>query len=341
MPTAKNAKISIEVGQTVHDYAVMTDSGDRQIFTISGGEIWSGKEGFTPIVRPDGIASGRNLISAAGTNDMINIAAFTAYIGGSLVTVSATSATFSRPSTNGRSCVYVVSVSSSGTITTTKGTVGGDTSFSETRAVAGGPPYIPADEVALGEIRITEATAATLNGDDEILQVPNQHAEYSLNPIWKPNNIGDGILAATSAEEHAHIKFASALPQSHTGGATKKTYIKYYEPIFSVLDKAMDFVPPQKSHSVSSTQFYRDSHAAVSESVGQGSFTTFVNDGVNDPIATEDGYQITVKFWPDENKNPYILCQGYLGVTPSFPAGDHMSYACTISAERQAARFTS
>ncbi len=340
MPTAKNAKISIETGQKVHNYAVMNDSGDQTIFTISSGDVWSGKDGYTPSVRPDGIASGRELLSTAGTNDQVNIAAFTAYIGGSLVSVSATNATFSRPATASRACIYTVSVSSSGTITITKGTISGDTSFSETRDAAGGPPYIPTSEVELGQIRITTSTAATLS-DDEILQVPGQHAEYTLFPSWSENNIGDGIKADSTAEENAHITFAQALPQSHTGGATKKIYIKYYEPIMTVLDKAMDFVPPQVSHSLSSTQYYRGSQAAVTESVNQGSFTTFVEDGVSDSIAAGDGEKLTVKMWPDENKNPYILCQGYIGIAPSYPAGDNMSFACTISAEAKAAKFTS
>ena len=96
MPSASNAKVEIELGQQYHAMAVMTDSGDHQYFTISGGTVWSGKSGFAPDIRPSGIVSGRNLLSAGTTSDTVRIAAFTAYSLGSLNTVTATSATERR-----------------------------------------------------------------------------------------------------------------------------------------------------------------------------------------------------------------------------------------------------
>ena len=77
MATSVRGKISIETGQTLVTYAEMTDSGDHQIYSL--GTIWSNKSGFEPSVRPDGMVSGRNVLSISAVNDTITIAGFTAY----------------------------------------------------------------------------------------------------------------------------------------------------------------------------------------------------------------------------------------------------------------------
>jgi len=42
------------------------------------------------------------------------------------------------------------------------------------------------------------------------------------------------------------------------------------------------------------------------------------------------------KFFPDRYASPYILCQGKLGISRTFPAGDSLQAACTISASEAA-----
>ena len=54
MPSASNAKVEIELGQQYHAMAVMTDSGDHQYYTISGGTVWVPKVGLYTDVRPNG-----------------------------------------------------------------------------------------------------------------------------------------------------------------------------------------------------------------------------------------------------------------------------------------------
>jgi len=161
MPSASNAKVEIELGQQYHAMAAMTDSGDHQYFTISGGTVWSGKSGFTPDVRPNGIVSGRNLLSAGTTNDTVRIAAFTAYALGSLNTVTATSATIGRPTTAGYYQINSITMASDGSIAVVAGTSHAS-AFSETRDASGGPPYIPVNSVELGQIRTTSSTAAAI-----------------------------------------------------------------------------------------------------------------------------------------------------------------------------------
>jgi hypothetical protein len=38
------------------------------------------------------------------------------------------------------------------------------------------------------------------------------------------------------------------------------------------------------------------------------------------------------KFYPDRYKSSYLLTQGKLGISRTFPAGDNIQAACTISA---------
>jgi len=256
MATAENAKVQIETGQTVNDYAVMTDSGDNQIFTISGGTVWSGRSGYTPDVRPNGIKSGRNLLTTHADDDKVTIAGFTAYIEGTLYTVTATTATFSRPATASKAKVYSFCLASDGaTIEVEAGTISATTAFSETRDAAGGPPLIPIKSVELGQVRVTASTSAAVTSD-EIFQVVGTHTERWDYPNWDEYNLGNGENADTSAEQNAHIKFNSALPDIHTGSLLKRVFIKYYAPIFSKVQRAIDFVPAETTHSISSEDYY-------------------------------------------------------------------------------------
>ncbi|PLX00485.1 MAG: hypothetical protein C0591_01075, partial [Marinilabiliales bacterium] len=78
MPNAKNALTYLESGRTLVDFTAMTDSGDSTVFTVSD-LIFSGKSGFEPDVRPNGVVSGSDLVTTHATNDTVTIAAFTAY----------------------------------------------------------------------------------------------------------------------------------------------------------------------------------------------------------------------------------------------------------------------
>jgi len=337
MSTAKLSKILIETGQVLHNFAAMTDSGDQQIFTITDGTLWSGKSGFTPDVRPNGITSGRNLLSAGATNDTVRVAAFTAYSKSVEQPVSATSCTISRPTTGGYSKIISVTMASDGSIAPVAGTEGA--AFSETRAAAGGPPLIPVESVELGQIRVTASTAAAV-ASAEIYQ-ESQYTEHYDSPVWDENNIGDGIGAAAAAQKNAYIKFQSALPKIHTGVVVKKVYLKYYTPQFTELARVLDFVPAESSHTVSSQEYYRGAIASVAESVGQGSFTVLLNDGLTDSLILQKNQVITVKQFPDENKTPYSLTQGKLGISRTFPFANQIQSEATISAEKPTAEFSS
>jgi len=338
MATSSKAKISIETGQTLAPYAVMTDGGDHQIYNL--GTIWSGKTDFTPSVRPNGMVSGRNVLSVSAVNDTVTVAGFTAYAKGIEKTVSATTDTFTRGTGPGKAKIISVVMDSSGSIAVVHGEEGADTTFSEVRDAAGGPPYIPANDVELGQIRTTGSTAAVITAA-EIFQVVGTHTERFDYPTWDEFNVGKGMLASISAESQSHIKFASVLTPIHTAAAYKLTFVEYYTPIFSELSKTMDFTPVENSPSVTSTQYYNGTIAAASRSLGTGSFTALMSDNISDALLNEQDEVITVKFWADRNKNPFILTQGEIGITRTFPVAAQNQAAVTIAAENASVSFLS
>lgn len=339
MPTAKNAKLQIEGGRTLHSFAAMTDSGDQTVFNISGGSIFSGKSGFAPDVRPDGIVSGRNLLSPHADANKVTVAGFTCYLAGVLTTISAGTATAVRPVT-AVAKVCSITINDAGTITVVEGTDGSGATFSETRDAAGGPPLIPVGSIEIGQVRFTSDTSAVVAAS-EIFQNDGDHVERSNYPIFAVKNLGDGLQASVSAKKNAYVEFASALPKSHTGAIPKGVFIQYYAPAFQDLGRIFDFVPVETSHGVSSKEYYRGAVASVSESIGQGSFTALLADAIQDLIVSEKNQILTLKFFPDENKAPYVLTQGKLGIKRSYPAGDQIQAAVTVSAEEASVEFSS
>jgi hypothetical protein len=338
MPTAKESKIQIETGQTSYDQAAMTDGGDHQIFTILNGPLWSGKSGFEPDIRPNGIISGRNLLSPGTTNDTVKVAAFTAYSKGTEQSPAATNATGVRPTSAGFAKITSITMASDGSIDKVAGTE--NAGFSEVRNAAGGPPYIGEEDVEVGQLRLIGGTVETIT-IDMIKQVVGTHTERYDYPTWQEKNIGDGESAESSAEKYAHVKFDAVLPLNHTGGAVKAVHMSYNAPVFIEVNRAMDFVPADYTHTVSSQEYYRGSIASVSEALGAGSFTTLMNDGLTDAIITEKNKTITVKQFPDENKSAYSLTQGRIALGRSFPYDNQIQAEVTISAEKPTAEFAS
>lgn len=338
MPNASNAALYVEQGQTLNVYVAMTDSGDHQIFTTGTDHIWSAKSGKAPVVRPNGIVTGRNLLSPHADNDKVTVAAFTAYSMGVLQTVNSGTATITRASAPETHSITSIIMTSAGTIDVAVGTEG--VAFSETRGAAGGPPLIAVDAVELGQVRTSSASAGVIT-EAEIFQVIGTHTERYDYPTWTVNNIGEGQAANDSDQTYAHIKFAAATAANHTGPIARKVWIQYYEPVMSEVTRVLDFVPPETSYSVSSKQHYQGTVATSTSSLGQGSFTALLTDGVSDSLVTDKGETLTFKFFPDKDKTPYVLCQGTLGIGRSFPVADQIQASCTITSEVAAAEFLS
>lgn len=320
--TAANAKLQYEAGQEISAMAAMTDSGDHKTFATTGVAPWSGKAGYEPKIYPNGLETG-GVVSVGAGNDNVSVAALTCYLAGVKTTVAGDDTVAITRPTGGSplntSNISSITINSAGAITVVKGT--DSTALSATRGAAGGPPLIPVGSIEIAQVKLTSAAAAAVAAA-EIFQVPGTSQERYDYPVWDEDPF-DG-----------EITFASALPAIHEGSPAtyKGVYAEVYEPVFSDLEPAVDFIPPETTHSVSSKQVYGGTIGASSESLNQGSFTTFLKDGVTDAIVGLKNEILFFKHFPDRNKAPYLLVQGKLGISRTFPAGDNIQAACTISA---------
>ncbi len=316
MSTAENAKLQYEAGQNATAMSALTNSGDETTFT-SGASLWSGKSGYAPVVRPNGLLTG-GAVTVHADNDKVTVAALTCNLQGVVTSVAAGTGTITRPASD-KAKVCSITINSSGAIAVVAGTDGAGTTFSETRAAAGGPPLIPVDSIEIAQVRVTTSAAGAVAAS-QIYQVVGSHCERADFPLWTVNY------------DEGSVTFLDALPEIHTGTVPKKVYASYAAPIFADVALASDFVPPETSHSVTSTQVYGTTLGATSSTLGQGTFTAYLENGVSDALVSLKNQNLWFKFFPDRYATPYLLCQGKLGISRTFPAGDTIQAACTINA---------
>jgi hypothetical protein len=321
--SAENAKLLFETVPSTQDYTQLSDDGDNKTFTADDG-LWSGRSGYEAEVRPNGLITG-GAITPGSSNDQVAVAALTCYLAGVLTSVSAGDVSVTRPSSDVAKVVSIT-VTSAGDLAEVAGTDGTDGTFSSTRGADGGPPWIPTDSIEIGQVRLTASAAAVVTAS-EIKQVVNTHLERFDFPVWEVNNL-DG-----------EVEFASAMDEIHSDDsgstkATKAVYATYStaEDSLVELPYSYDFVPPVNSHTVNSTQVYNATVGSRSTSLSQGSFSAMLKDGVTDTVLGYVDEVLWVKFYPDRNKSPYVLCQGKLGFTPANPASGNLTAAFTISA---------
>jgi hypothetical protein len=338
MPSAENAIIFYEAGQTAVAMGELADQGDRKAFKCPD-PLWSGKAGYEPDVKPNGLATGGQVTPAAsGSDDQVDVAAFTCYLAGvkTLVAAAANQA-ITRPLTN-EFQIFSITVTAAGTIAVVVGDEG--TAFSEDRGAAGGPPWIPTDSIEIAQVRVSSQTSAPI-ASSEIKQVVGTHCERYDFPTWteQHSDVENGVLG------NAGIVFDASLVAIHSDDAgtttsAKKVFAAYFEPEFAQVPKSSDFVPPETSHSVSSTQVYGATLGSTSESLNQGSFNAYLEDGVGDGLLSQKNQNLWFKFRPNRLAAPYILCQGKLGISRTFPAGADIMAACTVSAQEAGVEVT-
>jgi hypothetical protein len=324
MPAASNAKIQYEAGQTPVPMTALTDAGNAIRFTAAGSP-WSRRTGFAPVVRPDGLITGGTISPAvSGTNDKVDVAAGTGYIGGALVSWSAaTDVAITRGLTTDIHCTTSITVTSAGAVVPVAGV--DHTTTSEVRAANGGPPLIPVTSIEIGQVRTTTVTAAAV-ATTEIYQVPGTHQERFDTPVMVAQEDFAGA-----------ITFATALPKIHTGTLPKRVYASYATPSFADVPKGLDYVPPEVTYSVGSTQYYGGTEGSVTSSLGQGSFTAMLDNGVTDSLIGLSGENLWFRFYPDRARTMNIMAQGVLGIARTFPVGSAIQAKCTINSNAAAA----
>lgn len=320
MSTAENAKLDYEAGQTATSMSALTDSGDHTTYT-SAATRWSRRTGYAPVVRPNGLLTGGAVSEHASANT-VTTAALTCNLAGVVTSVAAGTGSITRAATN-VSKVNSITVNSSGAIAVVVGTDGATTAFSETRAAAGGPPLIPVGSIEIAQVRTTSSSSAVVAAA-EIFSVVGTHVERADFPLYDIGYADGGVT------------FLDDLPLIHTGPVAKAVYASYAAPIFAEVALASDFVPPETSHSVTSKQIYGTTLGSTASTLGQGSFTAYLDSGVSDALVTLKNETLWFRFYPDRYQSPYLLCQGKLGVARTFPAGDNIQAACTISASSAA-----
>lgn len=329
MSTAEQAKLQYEAGQSATAMTLLTDSGDHMLFT-SAAPLWSSKSGYAPVVRPNGLLTGGAVIpDVSAVNNVVDVAALTCNLAGVVTAVSAGEATITRPAT-AVSKVNSITIDSSGAIVVVAGTDGSTAAFSETRGAVGGPPLIPVGSIEIAQVRVTSNTAAVITAA-QIFQVPGTHQERV--PLYEVN-YGPVIEGGVQTKAGGSVSLYSALPLIHTGPTAARIYASYAAPIFADIALASDFVPAETTHSVSSTPVYGAVIGSSSSSLGQATFTAYLTDGVTDPLVAQKNQNLWFKFFPDRYAAPYSLTNGKLGIGRAFPAGDQITAACTVSANR-------
>lgn len=336
MATAEHAKIQYESGQDIVEFVALTDQGDHMDFRCAD-PLWSNKSGYQPDIKPDGLASG-GAVTPGTANDTVDVAALTCYLAGEIETVIAAPATAVTRGTDSPATPCLkssITVTAVGAVAVVAGVAGA--AFSADRGVGGGPPYIPLDSIEIAQVWLSSATAGKV-ATSEIKQVVGSSCERYDYPTWeeKRSNVENGIIG------NAGVVFSQALALAHSAaspvaGAAKRVFAKYYEPVFTDMPKADAFVPPETSFTTSSKQIYQMTIGSSASALNQGSFNAYMRDGISDPIVGLKGETIFVKFFQNKlNSLPYILCQGILGIARTFPAGDQIVAACTISPEEAA-----
>ncbi len=325
---ADQALIQYESGQELAVMAQMDHVEENKVFETQD-TPWSGAAGFEPDIRPDGLRTG-GVITPGSGNDQVLVSAATAYQSGVAVEVTAVTQTgtpLDLDRGTGQTddyCIYSVVIDGSGDFALLKGDESAS-AFSSLRGEAGGPPWIPVGQIEVGQIRVNSADAGVVEAS-EIKQVAGTHTERADYPMFT-EDYGTG-----------RIEFVAALPEIHSDDAgstksTKEIYAEVYTPLFAPLEPAAEFVPPETTHSQSSVEVYGGAIGSSSSSLNQGSFTCYLQDGVTDPILKLKNQKLWFKFFPHRLRAPHILAQGILGISRTFPAGDSIQAACTLTAD--------
>lgn len=325
----KNAKVEVELGLTTYSMSALTSvtspSADVNKKFLSSAERFSALEAYEPIVRLDGIISGCELSSLTTSNNAVEISSGSYYLQGSKVTISANTAeSLARPTVSGNVIVTAVSVDSSGNITKTAGSEG---TTSTTRGGAGGPPYVPVDEVLLGYITLgyKSTSAGAVVASNEI---DNASKERTSIPSYK-------VIYHDSDNLYGIIEFDAALDTIHASDVTRNVYAQYWAPAdFVSVGDAKD-ISIDESPTVQSSQAYGDDYArsAIGTLAWSGSFDFYfdkVDDSIIDLIKNSKRW---LKFYPDGDNTEHLTGRAIIAASHSMPVDDTMNGSVTLTGD--------
>lgn len=323
------AAIYYESGQNAQALSLMTTTDD--ILFKANYAPFSKKSGFDVSIMPNGLVNGGTLSPSAAADTvtveecLVMMAGVSGASENGQLTVSGDDVLCARPGTDTH-LIYSITVDNSGDLVAVVGSE--STSFSETRGVAGGPPFIPVDSIEIGQVRYATQTSGVVVAN-EIKQVPGLHQELADQPIYEIDYA------------KGEVSFADELPDIHTGGVAKQVHVLGFTPIFAETPRGYDWSPAEESHSTNSQQVYNGAVGSTSSSIGQATFSAILKDGLTDNILKVVNENIWIKFKQDRNRAPYQLTLGKLGLARTFPADGNVGGSFTVSPESKSVDFSS
>lgn len=329
--TGANASVQVELGSISYPMSALTSvsspASDVNKKFLTSAQYISDLAALQAQVRVDGVISGFALSAGSGFNE-VDVAAGSLYLKGQIVEVAATSVNnITRPTTIGEVLVTALTINASGTIAATAGTEG---ETSTVRGAAGGPPFLPVDEVLIGYITATYFDGSA-SGEKVLTagEIDSYTKEYAAIPSAK-------VLFHDEDQEYGCVELANVLPMIHAataagpGTAVRNVYASYYEPEFEEVPDAMDFSYTEDVSTYKS-KAYKD--ASEETAIGTPSWSASFNayfTTVDDILNLIKNSKRWIKHYPDDDLAPYWTGIAIVKVSRDIPVEDNMSASITL-----------
>jgi hypothetical protein len=319
MPNTENGRMKVESGVTPFAIQELTQNAGGTQYA-SGESLWSNNGTKKPVVRVNGIISGGEITPGA-SDDEVDIAAAVVNLNGVVVTVpSATlSAVRATPTDTHKITSIVVD---SGTEIYAVVTGSDDTAFDEARGATGGPPYIPIDEIEIGQVRLSSNVAGPVT-ESEIFQIPEVHQELASFPGFSI----DFRIGAVIPDE--------AYVASHTGDVRRKVYASFNTATLTNLFRVQAVTMPNTTRSITSEATTDGAVASSTSTLNNGSFTMVASSGITDLILQLKDQLLWVQWQPDRFKAENHKVQGFVNPVVTFGPDSNTSIAITITPEEE------
>lgn len=296
-----------------------------------GSNFWVHSYDHAVEIRMNGVRSGGAITTNTQT-DSVTVSAFTGYLAGASVSVSAATISGLAQATGaGDRIVYAIIYTSSG-LSAVAGTSG---SAVTTRGTAGGPPYISTAGFVVGYVTRLDTGAEVVTAG-EITQTAFDGAEWSHSPSVDEIR---GILG--------RVDFVTLPAAVHTGDTYPGIYWRGYSfndnfvKIGEMKNWSLGIAPADED---ATTQ---NSFATESD-VGRVAYTMSYEEFIADPIHesfkhvnNSKGDRIYKLYSSRTDTANYLACQGREQVDMTFPMDDKSSSSNTVTITGRVEEFTS
>lgn len=330
--TGEDTKIEVEVGTTFYPMAALSpvaspvaDIGKKFVTLAT---FLSDQANLQPVVRMDGVISGLNLTPGSGYNE-VEVSAGTINVKGAVVVVSAdTISDLTRPTTVGQVLISAITVDDNGDISATAGTEGAP---STTRGGAGGPPFLPVDEVLVGYLNMEYYTGSA-SGPRVIsgAELDNETKERIISPSFSVDYHDDG------AENVGCIVFAAALPEIHAasaagpGTARRNVYASYHDAVFEELPETMNFEFSEDVGTVKSRAYREKTEETSPTTINWSGSGTAYWSTPQDVLNLIKNTKRWLKYYPDVDETAFWAGRAIIKVSRSLPLEDNFTASVTL-----------